>query len=168
MQRKSSIIGGLILIVVGAFFLALQMFPSLAEQLDIDRQWPLLVVAIGGLFLLGAFLGTPSLAVPGSVIAGIGSLLYYQNLTDNWESWSYAWTLILGFAGVGTFIRYTLQKQVATGIRRGGRQVLTSLILFVVFSAFMGGWLDIDLLWPSLLILLGLWLVIKNRLRGRD
>ena len=66
MQKRSSIVGGLIMIVVGAFFLLLQFSPSLAAQIDFGRQWPLLDVGLGVFFLLGALLGTPPLAVPPS------------------------------------------------------------------------------------------------------
>ncbi|MCA9975917.1 MAG: hypothetical protein KC413_09220, partial [Anaerolineales bacterium] len=81
MQKRSSIVGGLIMIVVGAFFLLLQFSPSLAAQIDFGRQWPLLVVGLGVFFLLGALLGTPPLAVPGSIVSGVGGILYYQNMT---------------------------------------------------------------------------------------
>ena len=56
MKNRGSIVGGLILILVGALFLLLQAFPNLAAQFDPELQWPLLIVAVGVLFLLGALL----------------------------------------------------------------------------------------------------------------
>jgi hypothetical protein len=38
---------------------------------------------------------------PGSILAGIGGIFYYQNLTNDWESWAYIWALIPGFVGIG-------------------------------------------------------------------
>ncbi len=88
MQKRGSIIVGTILILVGALFLLAQIFPSIAINLDIGRQWPLIIVTVGGLFIVSAFLGTPPLAIPGSIVAGIGMILYVQNLTGTWSSWA--------------------------------------------------------------------------------
>ncbi len=104
MHKRSSIIVGTILIVVGLLFLAVQLFPGLAFNLDIDRQWPLIIVSVGVLLILSALFCSPSLAIPGSIVSGIGGILYVQNLTDTWESWAYVWTLIPGFVGIGMIL----------------------------------------------------------------
>ncbi|MEW5988293.1 MAG: hypothetical protein AB1791_16815 [Chloroflexota bacterium] len=166
MQKRGSIIGGLILIGLGLFFLALQMIPGLAVGVRMDQLWPLIVVGVGGCFLLGAFLGAPGLAIPGSIVGGIGGLLYYQNLTGDWDSWAYAWALILGFVGVGIMIMHTLDGHVRQGIGAGGRLILISLTLFAVFGFFLGGWGRSDLLWPAVLIVLGLYLLAKSVVRA--
>ena len=93
MEKKSSIIGGAILILAGVFFLLAQFFPGLVSWFNIGQQWPLIIIFVGGLFLAGALLGTPPLAIPGSIIGGTGLLLYYQNASGDWASWAYAWTL---------------------------------------------------------------------------
>lgn len=166
-MRKSSVIGGTILILVGLFFLVLPLFPNLADLIDIQQQWPLIIVAIGGLFLLAALLGTPPLAVPGSIISGIGLLMYYQNLNDAWETWSFAWALIPGFVGIGTILMYVLQGNARVGLQQGGRLVIISAVLFVIFAALFGGALAFGQIWPVLLIGLGLWMLAKNLFRGR-
>jgi len=163
MQKRSSIIGGIILIVLGGIFLLLQLFPSFADQFDIGRQWPLIIIAAGGFFLLSSFLGTPALAVPGCVIGGIGGILYYQNLSGNWASWAYVWALIPGFAGIGTILMGLLGDGRKTNVREGGRLVLISLIMFAIFGAFFNGLGGIGQYWPVLLILLGGWLLFTNR-----
>lgn len=165
MQKRSSIIAGIILILVGALFLLVQLFPGLAEQMDIGQQWPLLIVALGLLFITGALLSAPPLAVPGSVITGIGALLYYQNLTGNWESWAYAWTLIPGFAGAGIILMKLIGGEPGRGVREGGRLVLISLALFILFGAFFGGLGGLSRYWPVILILVGIWLLLKSVLR---
>lgn len=166
-MRSSSVIGGIILILVGLFFLILPLFPNLADQIDIEQQWPLIIAAIGALFLLAALLGTPRLAVPGSVITGIGLLMYYQNLNDAWETWSYAWTLIPGFVGIGTILMFALRGNARAGFQQGGRLILISLVLFAIFGALFGGVLAFGQIWPLLLIGLGFWLLAKNLFRTR-
>jgi hypothetical protein len=165
-MRSSSVIGGIILILVGLFFLLLPLFPNLADQIDIERQWPLIVVAIGALFLISALLGTPSLAVPGSIITGIGLLMYYQNLNDAWETWSFAWTLIPGFVGIGTILMYALRGEIRLGIQKGGSLLLISLVLFAIFGAFLGAGIAFGQIWPLILIAAGLWLLANNLFRA--
>lgn len=168
MEKRSSIVGGAILIIVGALFLLVQLFPGLVDLLDIDRQWPLTIVAVGGLFVLGALLGTPPLAIPGSIIAGTGVLLYYQNLSGDWASWAYAWTLYPGFVGIGIILMNLLSGRVKRGIQEGGNLIVVSVVLFVVFAAFFNGLGGLGQFWPVILILAGLWLLLRNGLGRRS
>ena len=166
MHKQSSVVGGIILIFLGLFFLALQFLPEeIARFFDLGNQWPLLIVAVGGVFLLGALLVQPPLAVPGTIIAGIGLLLYYQNLSGNWASWAYAWTLIPGFVGLGIFLMHLRQGKMRQGLKEGGRLIVTSLALFLLFGLFFSGFRG--LLWPVGMIALGLILMLRNVWRGR-
>ena len=113
-------------------------------------------------FLIAAMLtGIPGLAVPAAIIGGIGGLLYWQNQTGNWESWAYAWTLIPGFVGVGIIVSGLLGKQPGKALREGLNVIVVSLILFALFGSFLGGRNIFGPYWPVLLILLGLWLLVR-------
>lgn len=163
MHKQSSIIIGAILILVGIFLLAAQFFPGLTANLNISQQWPLIVVAVGALLLLSAFLGTPPLAIPGSIVTGIGGVLYVQNLTGAWASWAYVWALIPGFVGIGLLIAGTLGHERGTSLREGGRLILISGVMFLIFGAFFNGLGGIGRYWPVLLIGLGLWQLLPRR-----
>lgn len=165
MEKRSSIIGGLILIFVGALFLILQLFPGLSEKIDLAQHWPLLIVALGVFFLLGALLGTPPLAVPGSIISGIGGMMYVQNLTGNWASWAYSWTLIPGFVGIGIILMHFISGRLNRGFREGGPLLVISALMFIVFALFfnVGGLGGLGRYWPIFLILAGGWLLIKRK-----
>jgi hypothetical protein len=163
MQSRNSIIGGFILILVGGLFLLIQLFPDLANQLNPGLYWPLIIVAVGAFFLLAAVLGAAPLAVPGAIIAGIGSLLYYQNLSGDWASWSYAWTLIPGFVGLGIILMGLLDREHRSAIRGGILLVLISLGLFIFFAGFLSQLSIIGNLWPLLLIVAGIWILLRNR-----
>ena len=166
MHKQSSVVGGIILILFGVFFLALQFLPEeITHLLDLSHQWPLIIVGIGGVFMVFALLAQPPLAILGSIVGGIGLLLYYQNVTGNWESWAYAWTLIPGFVGLGIFLMHALQRQIAQGLREGGRMMLVSLGLFLFFSLMFSGFRGI--LWPVGMIALGALLLLRNLWRGR-
>ena len=163
MHKQSSIIIGTILIVVGALLLVIQFFPGLTANLDLTQQWPFILIAVGVLLLLSAFLGTPTLAIPGSIIAGIGGILYIQNLTNTWASWTYVWTLIPGFVGIGLLIAGLLGHERRKSWREGGRLILISSALFLLFGAFFNGLANIGQYWPLLLIGLGLWQLLPRR-----
>jgi hypothetical protein len=172
-SRRSALGFGLILIVVGGLFLLNQFTPSLFGWLD-GFSWPLIIVGVGFLLLLiGAITGTPSMAVPATLVGGIGGLLYWQNATGNWQSWAYVWTLIPGFVGVGTMIAGLLEGR-GQMVRSGIWLIVISMILFAVFSAimapFLGGPALLGRYWPVLLILLGSLLLAQaliQRIRNR-
>jgi hypothetical protein len=161
-MRRSSIVAGVILILVGLFFLVVPYFPNISNLLDIAAHWPLIIVSVGVLFLVAAFLGTPGLAIPGSLIGGFGGLLYYQNLTGDWASWAYAWTLFPGFVGVGIVIARIIDRRSRKRMQGGGTLILISLIMFLVFGSFLGGAANLSLLWAILLIGLGLRLLLST------
>ncbi len=163
MQKQKSIIGGVILIAVGGFILLGQLVPGFGSLFDLGRNWPLIIVIIGGFFLLSALFGAADLAIPGSIITGLGLLFLYQNLSGNWASWAYAWALIPGFVGIGMFITGALDKSRHTMRREGGRLILISAVLFLLFGFFFTSSWWLIRYWPILLIVTGFWLLIRSR-----
>ena len=165
-RRRLNLVGGVLLVLLGAWLLAVQFVPGLDSWLDIEFSWPLIIIGVGlFLFVFGLLVGEPGMAVPASIVTGIGALLYYQNATGNWESWAYAWTLIPGFVGIGAIIAGLLGEDRNKSVRDGLNLLVISAVLFLVFGSFLGG---LDLLgdyWPVLLILLGAWLLIRPLLR---
>ena len=147
---------------MGLFFLILPLFPNISGVINIADQWPLIIVAVGALFLISALAGAPGLAIPGSIITGIGCLLLYQNTYDAWESWAYAWALIPGFVGIGIIIARTLEGEPRRGLRSGGTLIFISLIMFLAFGAFLGGGISFSVLWAVLFIGLGLRLFFNH------
>jgi hypothetical protein len=163
--RRSTLAGGLVLILLGTLFLLAQIVPGWEDWF----QWPLFIVAVGFLLLIvGLLTGATGMAVPACIVGGIGGLLYYQNTTGNWESWAYAWALIPGFVGVGVILAGLLEGKFGKPVREGGQLILISLIMFAIAGSFFGalgtGWLG-DY-WPVLLIALGL-LILVGRLIPR-
>jgi len=63
------------------------------------------------LLFVGGATGVPALAVPATIISGIGAILYYQDTTGDWDSWTYVWALIPGFLGVGLLIAGVLARE---------------------------------------------------------
>jgi hypothetical protein len=169
-QRKNLVMG-VVLVLIGGFFLAAQFVPGLEnwwEWVTQNFAWPYYIIGAGLLLLVvGLLAGTPEMAVPAAIVMGVGGLLYWQNATGQWESWAYAWTLIPGFVGVGLLLTGLLGDETRKNLREGLRLVVISAIMFTIFAALLGGWNIFGPYWPVLIILLGLWLLINPFLRTR-
>jgi hypothetical protein len=162
-QHRTHLVGGVILLLVGLFLLAVQIFPSLGVAINIEFSWPLIVIGVGLLlFIFGLLVNAPDMAVPACIVGGIGGLLYWQNATGRWDSWAYAWTLIPGFVGVGVILAGLLKGEFRQGLRDGGTLIIISLIMFAIFASFLGGMSTLGDYWPLLLVLLGGWLLLRG------
>ena len=165
-RQRSNTILGLLLILAGAVFLVQKFYPELPIWDYFSFSWPWYVIGAGVLlFLLGLLVGAPGMAVPATIVAGIGALLLWQESTGNWESWAYVWTLIPGFVGLGIILEALLEGKFRSGLRAGGGLMVISAILFVIFASFLGGPALLGTYWPVLLILIGLWFIIRSLLR---
>jgi hypothetical protein len=119
--------------------------------------------------VIGLITGAPGMSVPAAIVAGIGGILYYQNLTGDYGSWSYMWTLIPGFVGVGTILAGLLGEHTRHNLSRGLNLLVISAIMFLIFGALFGG---LGILGPNgpafLLIALGLYILIRGMLRNSN
>lgn len=160
-QGRSQLALGVILILVGGWFLLNQTMPSFRDFFEPYTQWPANMLFIGaGILIIGLVTGSPGMAVPAAIVAGIGGIFYYQEMTDSYDSWSYMWALIPGFIGVGTVLAGLLGDNTANNLKRGLNLMVVSAVLFLVFAAFLGGWNILGNFGPAvLLILLGLWVL---------
>ena len=134
-------LGG-ILIVLGIIFFA-------GQQLNIDLSeatWPLYVIVPGlALVTLGLTQRRGSgLTIAGSVVTMVGLVLLYQNATDHWESWAYAWALVgPGGSGIGMLL-YGTRGRDAKMARDGFWTILTAVGLFAVGLVFFEGIIGIS------------------------
>lgn len=164
--RRTNIAFGVILLLLGVWFLVVQLVPGIQAALGLQFSWPLIVVGVGVAFLLfGILAGVPGFAIPACIIAGIGGILYWQNATENYASWAYAWTLIPGFVGIGIILMGLLGQATRRSIADGAWLVVISLVLFFVFGSFWGGLNILGPYWPVLLIVFGVWLLVRSMFR---
>jgi hypothetical protein len=137
----AAVLGG-ILIVLGLIFFA-------GEQLNIDiskATWPFYVIVPGvALATLGLTQRRGSgLTVAGSVVTMVGLVLLYQNATDHWESWAYAWALVgPGGSGIGMLL-YGTRSGDRKMARDGFWAILTALGIFAVGLVFFEGIIGIS------------------------
>jgi hypothetical protein len=155
----------LVLIAIGVWFLTVELFPAFKEWVYGTLTWPVPIIGVGVLLaLVGLVTWNADLLIPACVVGGIGGILYYQNMTNDWESWAYVWTLIPGFGGVGTLLGGLMsgKRSMLTG---GAWTILVSLILFAIFGSFLGRANILGQYWPVLLIVLGVALLARGILR---
>lgn len=168
MRNRNQVIG-IILIVAGVLVL-------LGRTVNVGSVgWPLFVILPGVALLAWAFLGgegATGLAIPGSIVTTIGLILLVQALGDYYQSWSYAWGLIVSGVGFGIFLQGALTSD-HDREREGMRVVTVGLALFAAFGAFFeffifdnwaGGWVG---RWLVPLALIAAGLVLWAR-RGSD
>ncbi len=166
-DKRQTIVSGILLILLGFFFLTLQVMPQFREWFDLTNSWPALIILIGaGIFLSGLIFGVPDMVIPGSVVSGIGAILYWQNATGNWESWSYVWALIPGFVGIGVTVA-GLVKGKRKEIMDGLEAILVSAVLFVIFGSLLGPF-PLGPYWPLLVIGIGVVLLVRAIFGARD
>ena len=174
MQKKnrSQLALGLLLIIVAGWLIATRIKPDLVNLLHLTFEWPMWVIFAGAaLLVIGLLVGAPDMAIPACIVAGIGGILYYQNATNHWESWSYLWTLIPGFVGVGQILSGIIGGNFMASLREGLKLLLISAILFTIFATIFNAWSifgSYSAYVPiALLFLLGIWLIVRGILRRK-
>lgn len=167
-QNRTNLFLGVLLILIGGWLVVTRQVPAVQDWIDNNFTWPMWTIGAGLLVLLiGLITGAPGMAVPASIIAGIGGILYYQNATDDFSSWSYMWTLIPGFVGVGTILAGLLGENTRWNLARGVNLLVTSAVLFLVFGTFFGGMNILgDYGAAVILILLGLYVLARGFARS--
>lgn len=165
-QGRSQLVLGLILILLGAWFVATKTVPSLGEFADTYFQGPFILMWIGaGLLLLGLLTGNPGMAVPAAIVAGVGGIIWYNETyaSNGQGAWAYMWALIPGFVGVGSIISGLLGDNPRQNISRGLNSIVISAVLFLVFATFFGGLTVLgEYGLPIVLILLGVWFLGRS------
>jgi hypothetical protein len=166
---------GTALVGVGLFVLLTTIFGGGF----IGVAWPFFVLAPGLLlFYLVKQLGQKAagLAIPASIISSVGLILFYQNLTGHWESWAYAWALVMptalgmGLAVYGDLAHKEQIAEVGEKMARFGMGLFFLGLLFfellLNISGIMTGimWLIV----PLLLIAGGIYLRRTKRRHSFD
>jgi hypothetical protein len=166
-------VGGAVLVGLG-----LLLFVQQAFGFDFGHYgWPLFIL-LPGLALLGGFAvggrGAAGLAIPGCVVTMVGLLLAIQNTFDIWQTWAYAWGLIVAAVGLGLRLMGERLGQprpvvVGTYLLEGG---VFAFVVFAVFFELILGLSSVGAgalrgtFGPALLILAGLYLLLRRHPRA--
>jgi DNA-binding CsgD family transcriptional regulator len=149
-------IASIALISVGAILLLI----NLISGGTINVALPLVFLVLGGGFFLLVFrIGekwswASYLYIPGMLLSTFGIIFLLNVLTRDWNSWAYAWLLLVAAAGVGMLLagRDRAWRPVISLIGWGMAGV--GITLFAVFGAITGG-LFIQIIAPIILVAAG-------------
>lgn len=171
-KNRTQLVLGLLLILVAGWLIAIRIKPDLANILHLTFEWPMWIMFAGAVILvIGLLVGAPDMAIPACIVAGIGGILYYQNATNNWESWAYMWTLIPGFVGAGKILSGIIGGGFMACLREGLKLLLTCAILFTIFATIFNAWTifgSYSAYVPiALLFVLGIWLIVRGIMRQK-
>ena len=169
-RDRSQLTLGVLLVLLGVWFFAARQVPSLRAWLEVQFEWPFYVIGAGALILvIGLITGAPAMSIPACIVAGIGGILYYQNRSGDWESWSFLWALIPGFVGVGTIVMGLLGEDTRRNLSHGVNLLVISAVLLLVFATLMRRLNVLGQFGPAaLLVLLGLYIIVRSLLRPRQ
>jgi len=166
-QNRTQLALGILLVLIGVWFIAVQQVPLLKPFSNLNWDWPFYVIGAGVILLvIGLVTDAPRMAIPAAIVAGIGGILYYQNISHDWESWDFMWTLIPGFVGVGNILAGLFGDDLRHNFGRGANLIIVSAVLFLIFAAIFN---RINILGnygvAALLILLGLYVIGRGLIR---
>jgi len=175
-----NLILGIILIVLGIVFLIGQVFNQVFNIHIGSYTWPFTVIVPGVLLYLAAFMTEAragrGLAIAGSIVTAVGLLLFFQNVTNLWATWAYAWALVAPTApGLGLALFGALRSQ-RDLVGEGLRTAAIGAVIFAVGAAFFEGLIGISgfrffglrgFCFPALLIVAGVVFIVWTLLPGR-
>jgi hypothetical protein len=151
MQKKTSLLFGVTLILLGVLALAGNLLTRVfGEGILLGlRAWPIFVVGAGLLFVLPPFIfskvrGLSGLFIPGFPILTTGFLLFFASIIDRWNIWATLWPLevvsvALGFVLMAIFLKIPWLMIPASIIGLNG--------LILQFCAASGLWSSWAVLW---------------------
>jgi hypothetical protein len=127
----------------GGLLVLLGIVVLLGQVLEVDLgrvAWPFFVI-VPGLGLLGVGLAAAGrlgevLATAGGVVTMAGVVLGVQNTTDRFDTWAYAWTLVvLVGPGIGRWLVGVVHGR-AELAASGGWLMAAGLVAFLVLAVF--------------------------------
>lgn len=170
----STVAIGLVLVLVGTALFA-------GNLLDVgidDIGWPFFVIAAGvAVLVIGLVVANEQgMVIGGTITTTVGLVLLYQNNTDRWESWAYAWALVGPAAsGLGLAL-WGARNGSGADVRNGIWGILGGLALFVVGFLFFEGVIGIggdrlalpDWVLPAAVIGIGIVVLGRGLLERRE
>lgn len=168
-MKRSNFTWGVILLLLGCILLFQQARPDLARLwFGPGFPWPVLILAVGLIFLAGSLVGgTSGMMIPGAIITTVGGILFYQNATGNWESWEYLWPLIPAAVGLGLVLSSLVGERNPATRKTGFYMLAISLAVFIIFLTLFTAALNLNLAWAAILILAGLYLLLRTSTKKR-
>jgi hypothetical protein len=174
-QTPPGLVAGIVLVVIGVAFLLIRV----ADMALGAGAWPLWLI-VPGLAMLAGSLAIPpraglGLAIPGTIIAIVGAILWVQEAYGLYATWAYAWALVAPTGPGLAMLIYGLARGDHELAADGFRTFLVGIGLFLGFALFFEGVIGIsghrianlDEVLPYILVGFGVLLVVASLFGGR-
>lgn len=158
-MKKQNIFFGIILIGIGTFYFLNQLHIHMLDQL---YTWPTILIFIGlALFVESKVASNPDSLFPATILTGLGIHFHAVHYIHHWPT---GWPVYLFIVGLAFLVRYSKTKK--SGLFTG--LILVTLAILGLFNQFVETMLHktyhyLDELWPILLIVVGLYIIIKKK-----
>jgi hypothetical protein len=152
-MKRSDIIIGIILIILGILFLADNLDYVAIDFTDI---WPLLMVLGGAAFWIGYFQNKKNygLIMPGTILIVYGLVFWYCQAAG-WDYMQYLWPFFLIGPGIGIYLMYILGEKENGLLIPAGILVGMGLLFILRYTGILK-------YWSVLLIIFGAYLIYKH------
>ena len=173
-----AIVTGVVLILLGGFFLCATLATPLFDRWGIDFQlwkfWPVIFLIPGVGFYIPIMLSLPRperrrqaawFAIPGTILLMLFLIFSYTTWAENWGAWGYLWAATPLSVGLGMYVTYFLGQRERYLFITAGWLSGISLVVLTFFATFMAGGL-LRFIGPLLLILVGVVVVVVVLLQG--
>jgi hypothetical protein len=169
-KNRGNLVVGIILLLIGV----MALFGQIAGPIG-GMVRPVIVIGFGLAFLAAMVVGGRSLgflAIPGTIISGIGVMLLIQNIFQLGDFMAYGWGLIICAVGIGLVIAGTWSEH-QDMVRSGWKVAQVGLTLFLVFGILFEVIFNLGgsstglgvLFWPMTLALVGVGLLVLRSYR---
>ena len=155
--RKLLTVASIFLVAVGV----LSLVANLVLNASVNVSWPLLLMMLGAVFYILANRSSDKWTwaalfyIPGSVLIALGVVFLLNVITNDWNSWAYAWLLVVAGLGLGIVLAGRGQQWREEITLAGAGLIVAGVTLFTIFGA-IGGGRFIQVMAPVLLVLGGL------------
>lgn len=164
-------ITSVLVILTGAGLLAV----NILSGGEMNLALPLVFLVLGGGFFILLFRFRPQwawaayLGIPGSLLIAFGFIFLLNVITQDWNSWAYAWLLLVAALGVGLLLANGAPGWRPSFNLIGWGTALTGVTGFALFGAIARGSF-IQIAAPIILVIAGLslrWLRLETLLPGK-
>ncbi len=171
MDRRSAWVPAFVLILIGVFFLLVNL--RVLPALSITQLWPGIVVVVGIMFWLGFIFSRDhdaGLAFVGTIVTLVGAFLFLFTLrvslpglgAINWGDMGRLWPVFPAIVGIAFIVLW-----IAGRFRDVGVLFPAAILLIVGIAGFAFTLREVPLLqnllnwWPALLIVLGVLVLLQ-------
>jgi uncharacterized membrane protein HdeD (DUF308 family) len=155
--------------VIGLILIAIGVLLFLHQWHRIHFDWTTILMLIGALlFVAGVFQRDRGAVLPGTFLFLLGLVFYLDKYEFMLFAWWERWPVVLLCLGIAFLVHFIFNPS-----RKGA--LIPGIILIIIGLLFLYApfcWYDLfnwtAKLWPILLILLGIYLIVKSLKRNRE